>query len=288
MVDGGQGDVGLEVGQVARGELIHVALHAQGVVVGIEALGELGEASHLGSGEILIVEAEVAVEGIAQGGIAVVATAAEEVLQGAAHFAGLQADGLGGRHAIDVEAHGLRTADEGDVVPLAYTHGVLGRDAQLAAVVGLGDGEARVLGREEEVAFGRGAGKAPDEVAVGRKVGVLGQIDVQGDGIAAVEGGDDVAEVFAEVEIAAVGAEAEHMAAVGIGAESCSLAEGGGVGAGGVGERREVEVDQRRDALGSAAECSRQDTDEEKEFLHITKRDGFFDVDGNKKMGDKE
>ena len=84
------------------------------------------------------------------------------------------------------------------MVPLACTHGVLGRDAQLAAVVGLGDGEARVLGREEEVAFGRGAGKAPDEVAVGRNVGVLGQIDVQGDGIAAVEGCDDVAEVFAD------------------------------------------------------------------------------------------
>ena len=57
------------------------------------------------------------------------------------------------------------------------------------------------------------------------EVGILGNIDIERQGIIAVERRYDIAERLAKVEITIVVAQTEHLEAIGIGNELSTLAE---------------------------------------------------------------
>ena len=204
---GGQLHIGLQLGEVARRECLHLCIEAQRVGIGVERLQRSDDAGDFRHGDIGVVDAEVAVEGTAQIGIALIAAAAQIVLFQLTDVAGMQGDTLRGTHTIEVEACTLSALHDQEIVPAPFLQSTTRRDALLAAVVGLCDGKACVLGVEEEIAFGRRVGETPDEITIGLDVGVFRDEDVDGDDIVATERMNEFAESLTEVEVAIVGAQ---------------------------------------------------------------------------------
>ena len=143
---GGQLHIGLQLGEVARRERLHLCIEAQRVGIGVERLQRSDDAGDFRHGDIGVVDAEVAVEGTAQIGIALIAAAAQIVLFQLTDVAGMQGDTLRGTHTIEVEACTLSALHDQEIVPAPFLQSTTRRDALLAAVVGLCDGKACVLG----------------------------------------------------------------------------------------------------------------------------------------------
>ena len=153
-IAGGQFDVACQRTHVAQREVLDQVADGRILNLAVQRRYATLQLCNLVVGDGIVAQHQVVHHGILQIGVATIAAATQiRVLELSAQCAGLQAHRiLGCLCAIDEHAAYIVLLHIDDVHPASLGQCLAGVHALLAAVVGLGDREARLLGTEEQVA----------------------------------------------------------------------------------------------------------------------------------------